>query len=109
MAFMQQNAIRSRIVESFAILQSGLIPTDFVGKSELERILSEVETQIKPELKLAFGQDNVKTLYNLPIANPAMLGDQTFIEIRLPLVRRDRKQFEFDMISLKSYPFLCLS
>ena len=104
-----QNTVKTRILESQAILRNGYLPSDFVNTSELKKIIREVGQGLAPDLRLAFGEEDVLNYYDLPIASVSTRGNQPIITIRLLVVRIDRKHFEFDMHKLQGYPFRCWS
>ena len=47
---------------------------------------------------MAFEENKLEYYYNLPLSNPAMKDGKTIIEIRMPLIKENRKEFEFKML-----------
>lgn len=103
----QETNIRTRLLESMAVLRSGYIPIDFIGVEKLKQILKEIK-DLNPNRKLAFSEQELNLYYNYPMASLSMVNDAKYIELIVPLVNKDNENYSFRIKKLKTYPFKCV-
>lgn len=106
MSLIQNNNVKTRVLESFALLRQGILPKDFISSEALVNVLNESKKYLNGR-KLAFESNNLLPYYNLPLANPSFENGKIYIELRIPVVNSNRNNFEFDMLSVKPHPITC--
>jgi hypothetical protein len=105
--YVQQNGIRSRILESMAILRSGILPMDFINQTSLRSLLNKVQEQLPANQQLLFKEDQLINYYNYPFSNLHMENGDKFIEIMVPIINRESITTAFQLNKVHYYPFRC--
>lgn len=107
MALMQNNSIKTRLLESFALLERGILPKDFIQEKNLKDILGEAKKYLGEDRKFAFIADNLEIYYKLPLSNSLTKNNETYIEVRIPVVNKCRETSDFEMLYLRNHPVTC--